>query len=105
MYRFIPIFFLIFICLAELAYGQTQLTGKIIDKDTKETLPGAYVFLKESDGETITGAVTDENGNFRIQRPQQDSFLLEVSFLGYENYQRQINKSAASNLGTIGLVM
>src|SRR5690606_21913756 len=105
MYRFIPIFFLIFVCMSVIGYGQTRLTGKIIDKDTEETLPGAYIFLKENDGETITGAVSNENGEFQIERPAQSSLLLEVSFLGYEKFQRQINQSTASNLGTIALGM
>lgn len=105
MYRFIPVFFVALLCLPELIYAQNALRGKIIDKETEETLPGAYVFLKENDGETITGSVTDENGGFRINRPQRDSFILEVTFLGYETFQRKITKSTASNLGTIALVM
>src|SRR5690606_4900851 len=105
MFRFIPVFFFILIALPGLVYSQTQFIGKIVDQETKETLPGAYVFLKENNGETITGAVTNENGNFRIKIPSQDSFILEVSFLGYETYQQKLKNSSGRNLGTIELVM
>src|SRR5690606_37649296 len=48
---------------------------------------------------------TDEIGGFRINRPQRDSFILEVTFLGYETFQQKITRSTASNLGTIAPVM
>jgi len=105
MFRLTPVILFILLSLPEMLFGQSQLTGKVIDQESKETLPGAYVFLKDGDGETITGAVTDDKGNFGIKRPSQKSFILEISFLGYETYQQQIEASTGSELGTIELLM
>lgn len=54
-----------------------QITGKVVDADTKEGLPGANVVLKG----TTNGSVTDFNGKFTINGSEGD--LLVVSFIGY----------------------
>lgn len=82
-------------------FAQNKLSGKIVDKNNKETLPGAYIFLKNEQGDTLNNAVSDENGNFEINKPAQNSFLLEVSFIGYETFSKQINNLSGSSLGTI----
>ena len=56
--------------------------GNVIDKETKESLPGAAIQLIESD--TTIAAVTDTSGYFFIQVPVgRQSF--RVTFTGYED--------------------
>lgn len=102
MFRFIPFLFIIMF-LPGILLAQEKLTGKIVDKESKETLPGAYIFLKAENGETISGTVTDGSGTFEVNKPAQQSFLLEVSFIGYQSYSQPISNLTDTNLGTIAL--
>jgi len=55
-----------------------QVSGKVVDGDTKEGLPGATVLIKG----TQTGATTDMEGNFLISSATLTDTLV-VSYLGY----------------------
>lgn len=67
-----------------LAQEITQtIRGTVIDLDTKTQLIGANVIVIGSD--PIIGAITDLDGNFRMERIPLGRFDLKVSFLGYED--------------------
>ena len=55
------------------------IKGKVIDAQTKETIPFAYVQVVG----TSIGAVTDEDGNFTLTYGKIP-FRLKVSFVGYK---------------------
>lgn len=105
MSRIIPLFLLLFCLLPSLLFSQTTLNGTVVDRELGETLPGAYIFLKDTLGETLSNAVSDDSGNFTIKRPEINIFILEVSFLGYEKHTREISNLEGSSLGTIELEM
>lgn len=67
-----------------------KLTGKIIDKNTKETLIGASVWLKD----TSIGGTTDMDGNFNINVPGGKTVTLVISYLGYANIEKEVSPSA-----------
>ena len=60
------------------AIAQRQVTGTVMDASTGETLPGVNVVIKG----TRTGAITDLDGNFRLEVPGPDA-VLEFRFIGY----------------------
>lgn len=70
-------------------FAQQQFTGTIVDSQTKEPLFGAYVFIKNQDGETLQSSYTDFDGKFKINRPIIKEFLLELSFIGYQTFQQK----------------
>lgn len=105
MFRFILLLLFISSLLPNLLHAQNSLRGTVVDAENEETLPGAYIFLKNKKGETLENAVTDDYGNFRIVRPDRNSFFLEVSYIGYENYRTQIRNLTDSDFGTIALEM
>ncbi|GAB3666507.1 TonB-dependent receptor [Echinicola sediminis] len=78
-----------------------MLHGKVVDKDSEETLPGAYVFIKNSQGETLHNSFTDEKGLFSIGKPKTSTFLLEVSFIGYQTVNKEFKNFSGKDLGTI----
>ena len=61
------------------AIALAQTTGKVVDADTNEPLPGATVLVKG----TKTGVVTGFDGTFSIAAASGD--VLAVSYLGYES--------------------
>jgi hypothetical protein len=68
------------------AFSQEELTqtirGKVIDKDGKSEIPGVNILLFE-DSLKISGAVTDVNGNFRMENIPVGKYSLKATFLGY----------------------
>jgi len=71
------LFLLISISLS--AQQQTILSGKVFDKKTKETLPGASVFIIG----TSWGASTDLDGQFKITNVPKGIYDIVVSYVGY----------------------
>lgn len=105
MYRKLQFLVFTFLILPNLLIAQNLLNGTVMDKDLGETLPGAYIFIKNQIGETLSNAVTDGSGNFTIQNSGGDNFILEISYLGYEKYSKEIKNLSGSSLGVIELEM
>ncbi|MCF6166919.1 TonB-dependent receptor [Lutibacter sp.] len=76
-------------------FGQTKLTGKIVD-ETNQPLPGAAVVLKGAQ----TGASSDFDGNFTFETSVSKGTIV-VSFVGYET--KTLTFSGNTNFGTISL--
>jgi len=84
-----------------LAYSQSSISGRVIDKVTKETLPGAYVFVKSEFGETISSTFTDGAGKFSFQRPKINAYNIEVTFVGYSKFIKTVVNFEGINIGDI----
>ena len=59
-----------------------QISGKVVDVDGKDPLPGATILVKG----TKDGVVTDFDGNFTIDSATVGNILV-VSYLGYETQE------------------
>ena len=59
-----------------------QISGKVVDSDGKEPLPGATILVQG----TNDGVVTDFDGNFTIQSATAGNTLV-ISYLGYESQE------------------
>ena len=55
------------------------LTGKVVDAQSNSILPGASVYVQEAK----TGAITGNDGTYRIRNLPSGKFLVEVTYLGY----------------------
>lgn len=67
---------LLIVSLGQLAFGQGQITGKVIDKEG-QALNGATVMVENS----TKGVYTDADGNFSIEASKGQVLL--VSYLGF----------------------
>ena len=54
------------------------LKGRVVDDETGEGLPGAAILVKGLG----SGTVTDGNGNFTLQLPEEGG-TLEISYIGF----------------------
>ncbi|ESU26424.1 putative TonB-dependent outer membrane receptor [Flavobacterium limnosediminis JC2902] len=82
-----------------------SVSGKIIDKATKEPIGYASVSVKEGE-KVITGAITQESGNFNIPNLELKSYTLEVQFIGYKTLTKAFtltNADKSINFGTIAI--
>lgn len=76
--------FLVIMLVSTFAYSQSSGTikGKVIDRETKETLPGAQVVVLK-DGRQYGGSVTDAAGNYTIGQIPPGKYDVEARFVGY----------------------
>ncbi len=56
--------------------------GIVYDMQSKVSLPGATVYIAETN--PVKGTITDENGNFRIENIETGRIQVCVRYLGYE---------------------
>ncbi len=56
--------------------------GIVYDKQSKVSLPGATVYIAETN--PVKGTITDENGHFRIENVETGRIRVCVRYLGYE---------------------
>jgi len=85
------IVFLLLSAFSSLAQDIT-VSGKITDDDG-ETLPGVNIVIK---GTTI-GTITDVDGNYRIQVPNQSSILV-FSFIGFKTQEVTVANQTQINI-------
>lgn len=63
------------------------IRGAVYDRESHIPLPGANIIVLNSN--PVLGAVSDENGNFRLSQVPVGRHTLQISFLGYESYTVQ----------------
>lgn len=80
-------------------FSQT-ITGTVTD--SLEKIAFADVIIKDTNNKIITGTTTDDTGSFSISIKEGDYFVI-VSFLGYENWSKQVTVKDTLNLGIITL--
>ena len=79
---------LVFLSIASIVLGQnthaikSSITGKVIDKVTKQPLPGANIIVIG----TNSGAATDAAGRFVIENLNEDIYKLKVRYIGYNTF-------------------
>ena len=80
------------------SFAQVVVSGKVVDADVQQALPGANIVVK---GKVDKGTVADNNGKFSI-RMDANAESIEVSFIGYETIKVKLG-ALTQNL-TLSLV-
>ena len=96
------IYSLLFVMLfSVVSVAQTfSVSGKLIDRDTKEGVYMATVQLLKSDSSFVKGALTTEDGSFSIPLSSEGKYILMFSsVLAYHP------QSQRRNLGILSLVL
>ncbi len=90
----------IFFLAALTSFGQGTVTGKILDRASNETLPGASILVQ---GEVI-GTVSNLDGSFSLDL-DAGSYSLQISFVGYLEIVMDvtISNGQVTNLGNLML--
>jgi len=83
---------MIFTC--HFANAQNKLTGRITDKFSGETIPGATIYIPE----LKTGAISDINGNYIINNLPKIKIILQISFVGYKSIVENVNLATSAFL-------
>ncbi|MBT8262240.1 MAG: TonB-dependent receptor [Bacteroidia bacterium] len=70
-----------------------KISGRVIDKDLQQPIPYATIVVKTMSGEIITGGVTDDLGNFKIEDLPEGNSIVNVQFIGYRTFTTEIEVS------------
>jgi outer membrane receptor protein involved in Fe transport len=82
------------------------ISGKVIDEASKEALPYVNIIVRDMAKKVITGGITKDDGTFKIKEIPEGNSIVEIQFIGYKLYSKQItvsNKARKLDLGTIAL--
>ena len=74
---------LIFLLLFPL-FSLAQIKGQIVDSNNSPLEYATAALFKQADSTLISGVITDQKGNFNLKSPENGSYFLEASFIGYE---------------------
>lgn len=84
-----------------------SVSGRVIDRTLQQPVAyAAIVIINPEDNSTLTGGITQDDGNFDIKKLPEGSFKLEVQFIGYKTYSQAISITKDNkklNLGVITL--
>ena len=75
---------------------QQEVTGKVTDSKTGETLPGVNVIVSG----TIVGTITDNSGNYTLKVSNEQS-ILQFSFVGYQPQSISVGNQRVINVALV----
>lgn len=81
--------------------AQVQVAGKIIDKETQLPVEFVQVVVTNGDSENLIGAITNEQGIFKLNIQPNISYTLQVFYVGQELYNQNITTNKNIDLGVI----
>ncbi len=93
----------VFLLYASLAISQFSVNGKIINS-TNEALPSATVVILNTQDSTFVGfGLSDDTGFFELTNIAIGKYSVQVSYLGYEQWDQKIDLTGSLDLGKIVL--
>lgn len=103
MKKIISAFVLLFFFTFQVLAQNKAITGKVIDKDGAPVPYASVVVMDYGDSAIVEGSATDADGFFML-KPPAGRYLIQISFLSYENSYREVNfNNTKVDLGTIKL--
>ncbi|WP_228122866.1 outer membrane beta-barrel family protein [Oceanihabitans sp. IOP_32] len=82
---------------------EVEIFGTIVEEETGQAVPYATVVVyKNGSKEIVSGATSDDNGNFSLYTKASD-FYVEISFMGYKTKVLN-NLSAVNNKINLGVI-
>lgn len=77
------ILLLLFLGITELN-AQGKVSGKVVDESNQPIAFATVTLLSSSDSTVVQGKITDEEGAYEIQKVAYGSYILRITFVGYE---------------------
>lgn len=91
--------------MATLGWGQNrQISGQVVDRDTKDPIPQVTIqLLSAADSAFVAGALTGDDGAFRLNASENGRYILRFSSVGYQREHRNITlkDTTSMDLGTV----
>ena len=91
------------VATATQALAQRNISGKVVEQDTKEAVIQATVSLLKADSSLVSNAVTSLDGNFKLTAPQDANYIVRITYVGFKPFTRRITVTDGKpvQMGTI----
>ncbi|MDR1683713.1 MAG: outer membrane beta-barrel protein [Candidatus Symbiothrix sp.] len=84
-----------FFLFSSTVFGQSIITGTILDKaDKKPVIAGSVGLLQRRDSVSVTGAISNADGKFSIKNVKEGNYILKITYLGYNTLTKNISVKA-----------
>nr|MCR5456372.1 outer membrane beta-barrel protein [Bacteroidales bacterium] len=77
---------------------EREISGVVIDSDTKEPAYQATVRLLKTDSSLVTGDITNEYGAFKMTAPSDGNYIIKITSVGYDAIEKPIKMSQSKNI-------
>lgn len=77
---------------------EREISGYLIDKDSKEAIPMVTVQLLKQDSTYVMGTVSNDSGKFVLRAPANERYILKMSSVGYITSAKKIQIQDDHNL-------
>ncbi|MFT5242673.1 MAG: hypothetical protein ACI8QQ_000593, partial [Psychroserpens sp.] len=95
---------LILLLCSYMGYGQDYaVSGKIIDAKGNAIEFANIIIYNDDQSEVLKGTSTGENGFFILNNLESNTYILKVSFIGYQTYEQKVVLTGSLDLKTIRL--
>jgi len=79
-----------------------QISGQIIDKEDKQTVPYATITLQNDSAKVVKRLSTDANGSFLVSMNEKRKYTVIVSAMGFNEFRLPLEiKELKTNLGKL----
>ncbi|WP_052172465.1 TonB-dependent receptor domain-containing protein [Psychroserpens jangbogonensis] len=87
-----------------MSYGQSlSVSGTVIDADNNPIEFANVIILSEDESEILKGTSTDHRGYFNILNLETNTYIIKVSYIGFDDFNQKIVLSGNLDLQTIQL--
>lgn len=101
------LFLFLYLLMAIVATAQQTITitGQVIEQSTQQALPFVTVAVNDATTlKTITGTITDDTGFFTIAELPTGNYQVEISFIGFQTYSKQITAGGLNPIFDLGKI-
>ena len=85
------------------AWSQHTVKGIIKDKETHPVIGASVIIRSLQDTLNHKDCITDENGQFIIEKIESGKYGIEISFIGYTDYRQEFELDQSLDFGEIVL--
>ena len=89
--------------ISALAQSKSYISGTV-KSDEENLVSATVVLLNEKDSSLVNFSLTNNDGFFKINSVEDGDYLLQITYLGFEQFSRKLSlRSAPEELGEIYL--
>lgn len=100
-YIYLSLLFILFLSQEIVAQKTAKITGEVFDEANNPLIAATAVLLNLPDSTFASYGLTNDAGKFQLSAKRDSSYLLQISYLGYAIYYKNLTLEADSLLGTI----
>ena len=84
------------------ALAQRTVSGKVIEKDSREAIIQGTVALLKADSSLVANGLTNMDGQFQLTAPQDGNYIVRITYIGFKAYTKAVTVSGKPvDMGTI----